>query len=359
MLVRKPYDQRSAAFRAYEEVHNRHHSRWNYEDDGWWDEGHYVVPTKGHGIFGQCTHILGSGVRLSALYWQRYQDTMDQNWLRDRAYPMLKGLAEFYRNFPNFQKGADGLYHIHHVNNGESKPDWDTSDTIYEVNCLHMIFPMAIRASEILGVDPDLRADWQEINAHLMPLPNTDYKTMARVGFTAPGPGQIEPLGQDPDLKRRFLGIYRLGGFVDKGAGTGTPEIFRNRLRLREGPGAIDAEHLGGLTNTLHAALLRNDAALADDPVLEVFPAWPRDWDADFTLLAPGAFVVHASFHAGRIDFVELRSNAGSPCVLKNPWGAGEVSLTRDGQPGGRLKGATLDFTTQAGEKIRITPVSP
>ena len=55
----------------------------------------------------------------ATLYWQRYQFTMDTNWLRDRAYPIIKGAAEFYRNFPNFGKEADGKYHIHHVNNGE------------------------------------------------------------------------------------------------------------------------------------------------------------------------------------------------------------------------------------------------
>ena len=33
---------------------------------------------------------------------------------------MLKGAVEFYRNYPNVKKGADGKYHIHHVNSNES-----------------------------------------------------------------------------------------------------------------------------------------------------------------------------------------------------------------------------------------------
>ena len=73
------------------------------------------------------------GSRIGALAWQRYQFTMDKDWLRDRAYPFIKGSAEFYRNFPNFKKDADGKYHIHHVNNGESP--WNSSDTPYEVSC--------------------------------------------------------------------------------------------------------------------------------------------------------------------------------------------------------------------------------
>ena len=47
----------------------------------------------------------GSTAKIAYLYWQRYEYTMDEAWLRDRAYPMLKGAVEFYRNFPNLQEG--------------------------------------------------------------------------------------------------------------------------------------------------------------------------------------------------------------------------------------------------------------
>ena len=36
---------------------------------------------------------------------------------------------------------------------------------------MHTIFPLAIRASEILGVDEDLRPVWREINDNLVPMP--------------------------------------------------------------------------------------------------------------------------------------------------------------------------------------------
>ncbi len=291
MLLRKPASsQRSAKFQAFaEEVRNRHNSRWNFQTDGHWDDGHYIVPNKGEGIFGQCTHILGSGVRLSSLYWQKYQMTLDTDWLRDRAYPMIKGLAEFYRNFPNFTKDADGLYHIHHVNNGESK--WDISDSIYEVNCLHTIFPIAIRASEILGVDPDLRAKWQEIYAHLVTLPPHDYKGGGLAGFVYGNSPGIVPLGIDQDLKKPFLGFQKLGSFIDD-KGIGGAQIFRNRMRLREGPGAIDAENLGALVGNVHLALVKNTAAAEKDPVIKLFSC----------VAARLGRVVHASC-SGRVSY--------------------------------------------------------
>ena len=398
MLVRKPYSEHSAKFQWFIETKNRHHARWNFLADGHWDHGHFVVPTKGgernpgedgtpDEIFGHCTHILGSGARIANLFWQRYQYTMDTNWLRDRAYSMIKGSAEFYRNFPNFYKEADGKYHIHHVNNGESQ--WNSTDTPYEVSCIHMIFPLAIRASEILGVDEDLRAKWKEVVEHLMPMPTRRYPgggDWSPAGTNAPtilategartnrlgrgrdgaygafvygGPGAIEPIGPEPELKRRFLGFDRTGDFIDY-AGIGGAQIFRNRLRLREGPGAIDAEHLGGLASGIHSTMLSSEPDTAEgDPVLRIFDRWPKDWDAAFTLLARGAFEVSSSIHDGKVAFVEIHSLAGSDCSFKNPWGRDPVVLFRNGRKTEILApdaAGLLKFKTRRDEHLVLAP---
>ncbi len=353
MLMRKPFEERSAKFQALAEVKNRHNSRWNFQADGRWEQGHYVSRNKGHGIFGHTTHILGPSARIANLAWQRYQFTMDTNWLREQAYPLIKGSTEFYRSFPNLKKGQDGKYHIYHVNNSES--DWGSSDTRYEVSCMHLIFPLAMRASEILGLDADLRPLWREISENLVPLPDGGDRRRsggAYGAFVYGGPGEIEPIGPEPELKRRFLGFNRLGSFIDS-RGTGGAKIFRNRLRLREGPGAIDAEHLGGLVSGIHSTLLSSEPdSPGGEPVLKLFTGWPRDWDAAFMLRARGAFVVTSSYRQGRLEFVEVVSQAGEECHLQNPWGDCEVSLCRDGQQAEAVKGSRLSFETRRGETI-------
>lgn len=361
MLVRKPFEARSARFQAFAEVRNRHHARWNFQADGRWVDGKFVVPDKGRGIFGHCTHILGAGARLADLYWQRYQYTGDEAWLRDRAYPMIRGMAEFYRHFPNLQKGEDGRYHIRHVNSGESQ--WGSSDTAYEVGAMHLIFPLAVRAAEILGVDAELRPLWREIHANLPPPPARPYVAGATGpdgvfgAFVYRGPGAIEPVGSEPELKRRFLGFTQLGSFIDE-AGIGGARIFRNRLRLREGPGAIDAEHIAGLSNGVHASLLESTPSdgAHGEPLLRIFPAWPRDWDADFRLLARGAFLVSAGQRGGVVGPVEILSQAGWTCRLENPWGEARVAVSRDGLPAGELEGRSLEFPTRPGERIGLSP---
>lgn len=363
MLARKPYEQRSAKFQAFAEVRNRHHARWNFQADGEWVEGKYVVPTKGSGIYGHCTHILGAGARIADLFWQRYQFTMDEAWLRDRAYPMIKAQAEFYRTFPNLRKEADGIYHIHHVNSGES--EWGGSDTAYEVGAMHLIFPLAVRAAEILGVDAELRPLWQEIQDHLPPPPARPYVAGATGpggvygAFIYRGPGDIEPLGPEPELKKKFLSFNRLGSFIDE-PGIGGAQIFRNRLRLREGPGAIDAEHIAGLANGVNFSLLDSTPPDGEQgkPLLRVFPSWPKDWDAEFTLLARGAFTVSAKHDGGKIGAVMIESHAGEECRMVNPWGTGGVQISRDGRPAGKFSGGMLTFPTKRGEKIELMPAS-
>jgi Domain of unknown function (DUF5703) len=420
MLVRKPYSQRSPKFQWFIETKNRHHARWNFLADGHWDHGHFVVPTKGGArrsgeggqpsdIFGHCTHIFGVGSRIANLFWQRYQYTMDTEWLRNRAYPLIKGSVEFYRNFPNFKKEVDGKYHIHHVNNGEGS--WNSSDSAYEIACLHMIFPIAIRASEILDTDGDLRPLWKEINENLVPitrrypgggdwspigtnmlaveLSETNGAPMAEssgnagitpvnlptnatrrpsVGpprqgrgdaygaFVYGGEGGIEPIGPQPELKRRFLGFNRLASFIDE-RGIGGAQIFRNRLRLREGPGAIDAEHLGGLVSGIHSTLLSSAPETpAGEPLLEVFNRWPKDWDGAFTLLARGGFLVSSAHLNHEISFVEIQSQAGSSCALKNPWSGGAVTLHRNGAKAETLSGEILKFPTVPDETVVLVP---
>ena len=390
MLVRKPYSERSTNFQFWAETKNRHNARWNFEADGYYDHGHYVVPTKGgtkspdesgtpDDIFGHCTHILADASKIGNLYWQRYQFTMDTNWLRERAYPMIKGAAEFYRNFPNFAKEADGKYHIHHVNNNES--DWNSSDTPNEIGAMQMIFPLAIRASEILNVDADLRPKWQDIADNLAPpaemrggrrrnfsetnsVAGEDNSTNtvrrfrgrdnAYGAFVYGGPGAIEPIGPQPELKSRFLGFDRTGSFIDPEGGGGA-QIFRNRLRLREGPGAIDAEHLGGLASGIHETML-SSGTNSFDATISIFNRWPDDWDAAFQLLARGAFVVSSAHLNGKIPFVEIQSQAGSDCVFKNPWPNETVTLYRDGKQAENVSGDILRFTTLKNEDIVLVP---
>lgn len=395
-LVRKPYEQRSAAFNSWVETKPYQNARYNFLAGDKFDHGRLVFDNKGKGIFGHVTHFLCGQVTIACTFRHYYEFTLDRDFLQKTGYPMLKGVAEFYRNFPNVVKGPDGKYHIHHVNNREAK--WNSSDTEDELGAMQIIFTSAARAAELLGVDSDLRAKWQNIAANLAkpgaakeaptskssapaksatsspaapsranPLPAAANKPAAATStparrspfgeFTDGPEGYIAPLGSEAELKALFLGFNGTGKFFDPTA-SGGAQVFRNRLRLREGPGAIDAEHLGGLAWGIHRSLLKQTAPSLDlsNVELQVFSAWPKDWDVTFKLLARGAYEVVASQKAGQIRFVALTSRKGGQCTLKNPWGEAGVTLYRDAKAAEELSGNSLKLRTKQGETVTVVP---
>ena len=171
-LLRKPWSERSARFMEYAAARLPFSSRWNWIRGGRWADARWTIEERGAGPFGAVTHILGTTAKVAYLFWRRYEYTLDLEFLRTRAYPMMKGAAEFYRNFPTLRRGEDGKYHIHHVNSNESV--YGARDTDEDLSAMRGILPAAIRASEILDVDPDLRSVWRELLSNLAPLPTSD-----------------------------------------------------------------------------------------------------------------------------------------------------------------------------------------
>ena len=87
-----------------------------------------------------------------------------------------------------------------------------------------------------------------------------------------------------------------------------------------------------------------------------MFAAWPLAWDAEFELAARGAFLVSSSIVKGKIQFVQIRSQAGGECRLLNPWNSGKITLYRNGATAETLSGTVIKFTTKRGETIVVVP---
>ena len=72
--------------------------------------------------------------------------------------------------------------------------------------------------------------------------------------------------------------------------------------RCKKGAEAIGIQRLGrAAVATQYALLQKVPPPPGKQPVIHVFPACPKTWDADFTLAARGGFLVTSSRHDGRI----------------------------------------------------------
>src|SRR5439155_5570447 len=134
--------------REFAQTKHPHSSRWNWIEKSGWENGRWTIGERGSGPFGNVSHIMATTAKVAYLFWRRYEFTLDREFLRTRAYPMLRGAAEFYRNFPNLAKEADGKYHIHGVNSNESV--WGGRDTDEDLSAMRGVLGALLRASQIL-----------------------------------------------------------------------------------------------------------------------------------------------------------------------------------------------------------------
>ena len=134
------------------------------------------------------------------------------------------------------------------------------------------------------------------------------------------------------------------------------PGIMPNRITL-QAQAATDFERYGNNAHALHSSLIQSvPPRPGENPVIYIFPAWPKQWDADFKLAARGAFLVAASFEKGEIRFVEIESQAGGTCRIDNPWPGEELGLYRNGKKVRDVSGTLLSISTSKGEVFTLLP---
>ncbi len=356
------------------------------------------------------SHVASSGSELAIHAWWRYRHTGDREWLRSHAYPLLRGTVEFYRHL--VRKEEDGLYHLSGTHAHEDF--WGVRDSIMDLAAIRGTAPLAIRASEILDVDAELRDQWKELLQNLAPYPmgsNPQAKALTggaladdvwAAGYLGEVDGQHNPEDvwltpvfpfedwtletRDPAADRivqRLLDVAPRHKSVLNGAGTNTairspiaaaragrreelPRILDryaaafsplpNGMSLFEGPTAASIEHLGLLTTTLQDALLQCVSPRPGEPeVIRVFPAWPTNWNASFRLLARGGFLVSSRIETGAVHFVEIESRLGGECRLRKQRDRSCI-VQEVGGPSQVLENDLLCFPTNRGATYRISP---
>ena len=369
------------------------------------------------GTYSWISHLASSGAELAVHAWWRYRHTGDEAWLRSHAYPLLRGVAEFYRSLA--RRDEDGRWHIHGTNAHEDF--WGVTDSIMDLAAIRGTLPLAIRASEILATDADLRGEWKAFLAELAPYPlGADPRAKALTGAALADDAwaagyknavdgshnsedvQLTPIFPFEDwtletddaalaavarrtlaLVPRHRAVLNGGGLntairspiaaVRAGAGAGEelPAILEryraafvplaNGFSLFEqitpGYQAHSIEHLGLLTMVLQEALLQSVSPRPGEPeVIRVFPAWPRAWDAEFRLLARGGFVVTAAIRGGEVQTLTVESRRGETCRLRNPWAetVGVAAETDNGAVPIRLENGIACFETEVGGVYRL-----
>jgi alpha-L-fucosidase 2 len=109
-----------------------------------------------NGIFGGATYLWvpGDAAWLVQNIWDHYAFTRDQEYLKTRAYPIMKELCEFWEDF--LKEGPGGTL----VSPKSVSPEHGAAaeGNSYEQQLAYDLFSNTIEASQALGVDEDFRA---------------------------------------------------------------------------------------------------------------------------------------------------------------------------------------------------------
>jgi len=112
-----------------------------------------------------------------------------------------------------------------------------------------------------------------------------------------------------------------------------------------------DQDHGGVLMRTLQSMLMQTEGRQ-----IHLLPAWPREWDAAFTLAARGAFLISTSMKNREIGYVKIESRAGGECRVSNPWPGKKLNLYRNGKKTEKISGSLLTFHTTSEEVVTLVP---
>ena len=88
--------------------------------------------------------------------------------------------------------------------------------------------------------------------------------------------------------------------------------------------------------------------------IISVFPAWPKEWQGAFRLLARGGFLVTSTKKDDAVEFIEIESRLGETCRVRNPWGEKCLVSEIGGATKTILDGAILQFDTHKNKRYRI-----
>jgi alpha-L-fucosidase 2 len=285
------------------------------------------------------------------MYWQ-YRYSGDLDYLRTTAYPFMREIARFYQRMLS----VDGAGRYYVANSNAHETYWNVRNAITDLAAVRALFPLAIQVGQQLGLDTDLRPQWQHILNNLVPFPQEN-------GAYLPHQPPISQTRNNENVAAEVIWPYNLTGIgypdhqtavttwnrrpfpygnvwandavqaARLGLGDQAFGGMKTMLRQYQNyPNGLTAntngvfEYLGVHLSATNEALLQSY-----DDRIRVFPAAPGDssFVGRFTLLAKDGFLVSSEREAGETKYVGLRSLHGNTARIVNPWGTQQVRVRR------------------------------
>lgn len=331
--------------------------------------------------------------------WDHYEFSGDEGFLRDVAYPVMKGSAEFVAEFliPS-PEGWLVTAPSHSPENSfidprTGKPESLTYAATVDVEIVRALFENCVRAAGILGVDAEFAAGLKELAKRLPPLRLGKFGNIQEwiKDFDEAEPGHrhmshllaLYPLAQvTPETPELFEAAGRtIARRLAHGGGqTGWSRawIISFYARLLDGESAYQ-----NLLTLLRKSTLNNlfdthppfqidgnfggTAGIAEMLIqshrgfIHFLPALPKAWSNGRArgLCARGGFELDMTWRRGEVIAVRIFSKAGGTLRVSNPFIGREFEATGSDVGAEALRKETIELETRPGQVVRFSSLAP
>lgn len=333
----------------------------HHNTDIW--RGTAPINNSNHGIW------VTGGAWLSTHLWEHYNFTQDKEFLRNRAYPLMRKVALFFNSYL-VKDPATGLL----ISGPTNSPEHGglVMGTAMDHQIIRDLYSACIQASEILNVDGELREVMKANRKQLMPnkigrfgqlqewtvdIDDTTNKHRHVSHLWGVHPGSDITWDKDPEMMKaaRQSLIYR----GDEGTGWSLAWKINFWSRFKDGDHAWKMVHMlispaekggGSYVNLFDAhppfqidGNFGGAAGIAEMLVqshsgyLDILPSLPTSvQDGEIKgLCARGGFELDMKWKNGRLSALNILSKAGNICTIK-------------------YAGKELKFTTERGKRYSI-----
>jgi alpha-L-fucosidase 2 len=352
----------------------------------------------------QYTHSSTTAAWLAHHFYMHWRYSMDRDFLKDRAYPYLKGVATFLEAVT--EKGEDGKRTLPLSASPEINDDhldaWFKSITNFDLALARWAFQTCAELADELGLK-DEAGHWRSVLSEMPDFACSpdDHRLLVARDYPLPHSHRhfshllaIHPLGlirwENGEVDQKTISaalseMDRLGtsewcgySFAWKGSMAARArdgvravkalDIFSTAFCLRNSFHANGDQSSKGFSNFKYRPFtLEGNFAAAQgiqemllqsySGTLRVFPAIPPTWkQASFqTLRAEGAFLVSAERQAGKTLKVDIVSEKGGTCRLEDPFGGAPFNLDGIQMDQVERKDSELSFPTKPGQKVTLS----
>jgi hypothetical protein len=341
------YSRNYATLKAYTNTRYGIDGLWVPETMGWNGNANGTINSD------FTKNILSTGTEAAENMYAQYRYTNDLNYLENTAYPFMRDVVKFYAAKLSHDT-ATNTYYMASSNAHETY--WNVRNAITDLAAVRSLFPITIQTSQTLGLDANLRAQWQTILDHLVAYPSasgaylphqppltatkngenvasevtwpysttgigaSDYQTALSTWNSRPFPyGNI---WANDAVQAARLG---LGDKAFQGMRTMLQKYQAYPNGLTDNTNGV-FEYLG-----VHLPAMNESLLQSYNDKIRVFPAVPSDstFVGKFTLLASGGFQVSSEREGGEIKYVGVKSLYGKSARVVNPWGTQQVQVRR------------------------------